>query len=667
MRSSGELQSENSEDVDEIEILTTPAIETVTGHLAMSPVKDEAVLLDRATVIYDALDNELKSLRQQIRRRQSIAGIRHDHIADKRMARFKYAVDHTPHKGWSTAYGTSGNSSDQGLLHLNCNWLQDITRNLVRNRPVEVEVATLASRRPFAWGKDKEPSYSEALRHNEAGLAIGALLHRIQAFEYVRPIITVNDTPQPDSILTRDNLRRIMVKQAHDMLTEFGGIGDDAQPGKDFAIVPYSNYIDSYDEFVGRLEDSEAGFIAEYTDGRVYLRPSDRIRQSVNHQFSHHDKELSTQGVLLRHSDGSPSTAMVHAATFMNPINTQFTHLRLHSRYLTDAIGQSIHPVGTEQQVSAFMQALDISHPDRDHNIYYDHRFWPEQAAYAFAFLLRREVQKIIDYAQTLNPVEKTMKPKDYFEHNYTDEEGMWPEDQQGVAAFAAELPLHYAPGDIESAAVIGYGPFSYPALGIAAFMKEGGRIDISDLLPSNIAFAQEWFDNAAEPGHTVAYTRFSDRFKSGKKAGHFYNDCEEQLRRAGRLHVAALEDLESDSAQVVVESFVSCSNNIEKYGFYETIRQKARIMSWTSRSMMISVHMVESGGWNNSGDHEGVTIPAAKLTIEELEDGYRSSGLRIIKSVPLRADTGVRDDYNGMLLVFAKPDTIERPKSVTS
>jgi hypothetical protein len=197
--------------------------------------------------------------------------------------------------------------------------------------------------------------------------------------------------------------------------------------------------------------------------------------------------------------------------------------------------------------------------------------------------------------------------------------------------------------------------------------MKEGASIDISDLLPENIDFAREWFSGTAESQHESVYRHFGDLFRQLSKSGHFYQDCEEQLRTAGHLHTAVLENLPSDSAQVVIESFVSCSNNIEKYGFYESIRQKARVLTWTNKSMMVSVHIVGSGGWNNSGDDEGIKIPAANLSLNDIEDGYTSAGLRIVKCVPLHADSGFREDYEGMVVIFAKPDTIDRPLSIAA
>jgi hypothetical protein len=253
------------------------------------------------------------------------------------------------------------------------------------------------------------------------------------------------------------------------------------------------------------------------------------------------------------------------------------------------------------------------------------------------------------------------MKPVDYFDHNYNDEKGIQAEDVQGIEASGDEFPLIFAPGDITSAAIIGYGPFTYLSLPLASFMAEGATIDISDLLPENIAFVDQWLAGENEV-QDAAYRRFGDAFRK-TRSGKFYEACEKQLRKHARSHVAALEDLPSNSVQVIAEGFVSCSRNIEKYGFFSSIREKARIMTWTNKSHMVSVHMINSGGWSNSGDHEGVTIPAARLSMADLEDGYRSAGLRIVYRKRLEsAKTKIRKDYNGMYIVIAKPDTLERP-----
>lgn len=650
---------ESSEIIDE---LTTPAIETVTGNLIHESIPDDETLLKKAIAIRDLLNVEVESAFEQVRQRlESRTGIP-QRLRLGELYQLEYHVSKTPDKGWAMVHQRSGTSN--GLLYLNCGWLNDIARNMIRNRPVEVEVAQpndrWLSRRPML-----SPSYN-AFEKQVPGFQIGALLNRIQGLDYVRPIAVVNDMPQPDSEIPVSSMQAMAVSQAYGRLIGHKAITLEDQPGVDFAIIPYSRYAGSFDEIASRIEDAESGFIAKFTDERVYLRPNDRIQESVSRQFNAKVAASDERnGVLLRQADGHLSSVALAAATFMNPVNTKFTHLRLHEQALTDCIGREIRPVHDDQQISTLLQAMDISHPDRDHNIYYDANQRPENIVYAFAYLLRREVQKIVDSLQSLHNVEDAMKPADYFDHNYNDEAGIWPEDQQGLSALGSELPLHYSPGDIESAAVIGYGPFSYPALAIAAFMKEDGIMDISDLLPGNIDFAQEWFSDTASQGHTNTYTRFADKLRESKKSGRFYQDCEAMLRKTARLHVAPLEELPSDSAQVVAESFVSCSNNIEKYGFYETIRQKARILKWTNRSMMISVHMVESGGWNNSGDHEGIKIPAAKLTADELQDGYRSAGLRILRAVPLHADASIREEYSGMFLVFAKPDTIDKPQSI--
>jgi hypothetical protein len=76
---------------------------------------------------------------------------------------------------------------------------------------------------------------------------------------------------------------------------------------------------------------------------------------------------------------------------------------------------------------------------------------------------------------------------------------------------------------------------------------------------------------------------------------------------------------------------------------------------------------MVGSGGWNNSGDDEGIKIPAANLSLQDIEGAYRSAGMRIVNCTPLHADASFREDYKGMVVVFAKPDTTERPRPLAA
>lgn len=96
--------------------------------------------------------------------------------------------------------------------------------------------------------------------------------------------------------------------------------------------------------------------------------------------------------------------------------------------------------------------------------------------------------------------------------------------------------------------------------------------------------------------------------------------------------------------------------NNIEKVAFYASLREKVRALTWTSESMMISVHMVESQGWGNDGTAtEGVQIEAAPLTFEDIERAYREMGMEVY-SIPLRGDVELREGYEGMVLVIARP-----------
>lgn len=637
----------NDENVTPLDTLahrvTAPAVEHDSG-LQYEPIRDDRQLLEKAYAVRDELDKEIKRQESDIQR--SIAG----------MALFR--------ADWNNFQIDIMRASKGDWSYMLCRdfavdprWLTEITRSMLRNRPVEVELGTA---RPAKEDK------ANLFARQETGTLFGAMLRRVQSFEYVRPVVMVDDRITGDAHQQKQRHAEVIGETYH-QLELTGIIRHDDTPGKDYILLPLSRSEAKTDELIEHLDESEAGLVATYGDGRAFLRPSKRIYDSMVEQYASNDDDLYRSGVLLRNADGTPSQAALEAASYLDTINTNFTHVRFRNTQIAHLLGHEVRKRASES-LSIILQTLHITHPDRDHTIHYDGKVCkPEWAVYALTRLLRDEVSKIIQSIGELDNVAKVMKPKDYFNHNYNSDVGMWPEDAQGIRAIGSELPLHYGPGEIESAAIIGYGPFSYPGIAIAPFMAKGAKIDISDLLPSNIDFAKEWFSGTAEESHSDVYRRFAEQFRRGKQSGRFYTDAEQQLKEAGTLHVAALENLPSESAQVVLESFVSCSNNIEKYGFYESIRQKARIMTWTRRSMMVSVHMVGSGGWNNSGDHEGIKIPAANLTIGSIEDGYRSAGLRVVSCVPLHADSNFREDYKGMVVIFAKPDTIDRPLSLNA
>ncbi len=629
--------------------VTAPAIELDQG-LQYEPIQDDRELLEKAYTVRDALS---KDIAQQ---KHSILSAIPDSapLARSDFADLDVCIDFATQGNWTYLSRKS--------FAVDAQWLGDITRSMLRNRPVEVEIATV---RPFdrICGALGEAS----LYRQRTGVMFGAMLRRIQGLEYTRPVAMVDDRAAMRIPNHQEPNSEDIITSTYHRLERAGVVKPDDVPGEDFLLLPLSTSEAQTDELIEHIDASESGVIAVYGDGQVFLRPSKRVYESMVEQYNSGDTELYRSGVLLRKADGTPTQTALEAATYMHAMNAQFTHVRLRDTPIVNALSEcNVNKRGSES-LSIVLQSLNITHQDRDHTIYYDGQFTnPYKAVYALTRLLHHEVSRVIESLSELDDVAKAMKPKDYFNHNYNSEKGMWPEDVQGVRAVGSELPLHFEPGEITSAAIIGYGPFSYPGIAIAPFMAKGAKIDISDLLPGNIDFAKEWFSGNAEESHNGVYRRFAEQLRSAKRSGRFYTDAEQRLKETGNLHIAALEDLPSDSAQVVLESFVSCSNNIEKYGFYETIRQKARIMTWTPRSMMISVHMVGSGGWNNSGDHEGVKIPAANLTIGNIEGGYRAAGLRIVNCVPLHADSNFREDYKGMVVIFAKPDTIDRPLSLS-
>lgn len=629
-----------------VEEITAPAIEIKAG-LQHEPIRDDHSLLEKAHAIRAELEQDIA--RQKLAISESIPP--HSSFILRDFEELKFSL-HSAAKGNWQYLDKLGFAVDR-------QWIGDITRSMLRDRPVEVQLAAI-----------KPPEYSDdalerdqPFREQQTGLLFGAMLRRVQGLEYVRPVVMVDDIQTRTDPLLAGLQGEQLIKATYDRLGRLGIITVSDVPGKDFLVIPASRNIARADELIEHLDDTETGVVADYEDGRIFLRPSKRVCDSMAEQYKGRDSDLRKSGILLRKTDGTFTPTALEAASYLHAINADFTHVRLRNVPLISLLGRFSVTSRDSQSLSTVLQTLHITHPDRDHAIYYDSRVVrPEWAVYALTCLLKQEVDKVIQTLGELDDVAKAMKPKDYFDHNYNTEM-MWPEDAQGTRVIGSELPLHYSLGEIESAAIVGYGPFSYPGIAIAPFMAKGAKIDISDLLPANIEFAREWFEDKAYETHARTYRRFADRLRQGKQSGRFYTDAEKRLRETGNLHVAALEDLASDSAQVVLESFVSCSNNIEKYGFYESIRQKARIMTWTPRSMMISVHMVGSGGWNNSGDHEGIKIPAANLTIGNIEDGYRSAGLRVVNCVPLHADATFREDYKGMVVIFAKPDTIDRPQ----
>lgn len=628
-----------------INYLTQPAIETQYGELSREPVTDKRYLFTKAMAVRETLADEL--------------GQQSKHIPPAGSRRWD---DLRAHLSQVAKTGDVSRLKVFGFW-IEAQQLTHLAQTLLRNRPLEIQAVNTTSLDPYEKGPDH--SFANQLH----GIAMTSVLRRLGLSEYMRPVMELDDANYKDTSIAVDGLhRQALLRRLHGVLLDAKVVHPDDSPGKDFLYLPYSTHATKVDSLIDELDNSEAGIVADYKDGRVFFRPNQRVHQTAL-WMQPYTKQPPADGVLLKDAEGHPSKTAIQAASYLHPINTAFTHVSMQSYpfkgYNLSSTNYSKLP-SDFLELDILLQALDRASPHSRYNIVYDRGYVsPQHTAYILTHLLHSEMGRIAKTLQATSDVSRTMKPQAYFDHNYSSPEGIWPIDVQGVRAIASELPLHFYPESIKSATVIGYGPFSYPALAAAPFMKKDSTMVISDLLPANIALVTQWFTGSADEKHNQAYRQFAQLFKSGKKTGQFYNDCEQQLRAVGRPIVAALEQLPSDSAQLVIESFVSCSYNSERHGFFEAIKQKARILKWGPDSMMISVHMVGSKGWNNSGDNEGVTMEAADLSLEDIQAAYASAGLRVVKITPLYADSSFREGHKGMVVIFAKPDTVVKPQSI--
>lgn len=613
-----------------------------TEYVSAAPVI-EAELSDRAWVLHDSLSFVVERL---------AGGI----IDTLRLRSLDSFIE-------SAEEGCPDTLEEAGLK-VTPEWLTDTLWKILGDLPVEVEVARSAA--PFMSDSDSTSfstrftDYRNMFHGQEPGLALGAMLRRIEGLERIRPVVLVEDR-----FRASDHDATVNAAYAH--LLKTGVMYAEGQPGKDFLIVPLSRGEANAKKVRETLERTEAGMVVPSSDGAVRFRPFPRLANGIARQWdvpttgSHYH-----EGVLLQGPDGEPTDVVVEAASYLNPINSFFTHLRVCQGSLN---GEKRFDTEKDQALSMLLRAMDKTYPDRDHRIYYDPKHMtPTEVSYVVVRMLQHEATRIIKLLSALSDVRSAMKPLSYFEHNYA-QRRIWPEDLQAIKTVATELPLYYSPGEVSSAAIFGYGPLTITALAVAPLMEENVMIDISDPVPENVAFAEEWFNGTPGVGsfdkQQTVYKRFGDEFQRYAQDKEFFARCTEQLRSKGRLRVAALEDLPSNSVQLLVESFVSCSRSVEKYGFFEAIRQKARILKWDNKSMMISTHMVRSGGWNNSGDDEGVLMPAANLSIDDIRNAYESAGLEVVRCVPLRSDDAIRKDYKGMVVIFARRARHTRPSGL--
>jgi hypothetical protein len=400
--------------------LATPAAETSGGDLLHSTIDDDKELLKQAIAIREQLDHEL---RQQA---ASIGTARKDGYSH--WSALSYALQRARKGEWSWLRRCG--------LEVNPGWLNDITRSMLRNRPVEVEIAQ--THRPHV---DRTTDghyaleYGDMFKHQSVGVEFAAMLRRIQGFDYTRPVVKVDDLLFSTEHFAVSALHRHNALQAaHHSLQVNGAIGADDQPGRDFVFVPQTRSVEHIDELMEKLRQSEKGIIVPYKDGRIYLRPRDRIYESTARQHAAVDSRLSHEGVLLQTADGTPTDIARDAAGFLDPVNTKFTHIRLYDTPLQDQVGLNRKLPEKHQALSILLQSLDIAYPDRDHNIYYDHRLMPpKEAVFALTSLLYDEIDKVITSLGELDDVRQVMKPKDYFNHNYNPEDETWPEDIQGA------------------------------------------------------------------------------------------------------------------------------------------------------------------------------------------------------------------------------------------
>lgn len=516
--------------------LTQPAIEKGSGTLLYEAIKDKEIFAQRAAELLTGLDQELDNW------------YRNGPYTYQWFSDITRAIE-------------AAEASDFSLLNsygfeMDATWLNDMVRSMLKRQPVEIQIATTNTLAMTYSLRTPElqytPDYQGILTGQTGGMYFASMLKQLPCMEYVRPVVIMDDALYPTERfagITHAHRDAVVCEAARQLEFRYGIISPEDQPGSDFIMMRYSDLaITAVDELIEELRQCEEGLVVPYRDGSLWYRPFPWIAERVERKSLDTRQKLVQPGILLKEPGGRPTKVAYHAASFLDPVNKAFTHISL----VDQASGAP-----SEQEINAVLSSLNLITRDHSHSISYDSdRVSENVTLYVLTRLLRHAVCAVAE-SFTAYDTTAAMKPEVYLQHNYGNPEGVWEEDVQGINALATLLPRFLSPGSVSSAAIIGYGPFSWPALAIAPYLAPTATLDISDILPKNIALVEQWRNGQASPEHAAVYETFGDLFRYFRPD--FYHDCETRLQQQSSTRVAALEQLESNSVQVLMESFVTC------------------------------------------------------------------------------------------------------------
>lgn len=396
-------------------------------------------------------------------------------------------------------------------------------------------------------------------------------------------------------------------------LREYKLIGESDKEGQDYYIISETSKIQEAEKFVGLLEAK--GLVKRKGQEIMF------VNSDSEHPFY--------QKILLRDSQGKWTCEALDASSFLNPVNTNRTHLVI--------LPQSF--LEQQDKVWEMLRLINIS-PENYHNIFYDENLSPEEVKSRIEWKLEEGKRKLIGEGSQFDVGE-------YIWRNYG--EKILDEDRVIIDEVTKTvLELGIEKGSLVKAVDVGVGPNLYPSMILSPFIAENGGIDLIEYSPTNIEYLNSVLDN--DSGDKFGklkgiWSKFESLLSSRSP---IWSNCFLRVRKIAKIIQGSIYNLPRNEYNAVSSFFCaeSITDNPEK--FQEAI--DSLIDSVKPGGLIITAHMLGSKGYPAG---ENTNFPALSITTEDLEKVYEEkANVRVMK---VNAPQAVREGYHGMAIVIGR------------
>jgi SAM-dependent methyltransferase len=527
-------------------------------------------------------------------------------------------------------------------LDLSFAWLDDVIASLIAGAPyVDIETVGPYAHHHFDHSGNVDVRASNLPPDEEVGLFLGAALRDV-----LRPCPNVRFVALLDEftvLFDRPDIaahqRDLYVIEMYHLLRDRGLLRSGDVPGRDYVLLRESELAEQVDVLIERLDACGRGVI-ERTAGDVVFRPAKWFVEQLALHSSNRQRELSRQGILLRR-DGRPTCHAMDAAGFLNPINQRIVHLlMLDSQYAAQ-----------QDKTYALVRALDVVRQESYHNVFYDSSLLGPEAVTLVTFeLMAEEARRYLREWERSTPWER-FDSREYVDRNYG---RILPADEEIVTIVAGELARAWPgvgadlPG-ITAAIDVGAGPNLYPAMLIAPYVADGGRLTLLEYTEANRAYLNAVLQGAPSEEETTLWAAFETLMAS--VGGDRYGGVVDRVRRTATVAAGSIFDLPADGYDIVSSFFVAESITTSRREFRLAIRSLARCLR--PRGVLVAAHMVGSYGYPAGA---GTHFPAVNLMLQDVDEAYRDADVE--HTVHLVGHDGrdrPRDGYQGMAVVVGR------------